>query len=85
MQTTTASTAMATLPKEVEALIWVLPEAKAIEYLNLSKRTWDRLKADGDTPIKTQISEGRVGYRVADIVKWLEARQVVRVDATPAE
>jgi predicted DNA-binding transcriptional regulator AlpA len=76
---------MANLPKEVEALIWVLPDDRAREYVGLSKRTWDRLKHIGEGPAKTQLSEARIGYRVADIVKWLEARQVVRVDATPAE
>jgi predicted DNA-binding transcriptional regulator AlpA len=43
--------------------------------VGLSDRTWDRLEAAGDTPPKTRISQGRIGYRVADIRAWLDRRR----------
>ena len=35
----------------------------------------DRLEALGDVPLKTRLSQGRVGYRVADIKVWLDGRR----------
>jgi predicted DNA-binding transcriptional regulator AlpA len=57
--------------------IRVLSEPETQEVVGLSDRTWDRLKAIGDTPPKTRLSEGRVGYRVVDIKMWLDARREV--------
>ena len=56
-------------------LVRVLSEPEAVEALGLSRRTWDRLKALGDVPAKTRLSEGRIGYRVSDIAAWLDARR----------
>jgi len=47
--------------------IRVLSEPETIRAIGISDRTWDRLKAIGDVPLKTRLSQGRVGYRVADI------------------
>jgi predicted DNA-binding transcriptional regulator AlpA len=42
---------------------------------NISERTEWRLKEAGDYPPATQISPGRVGYRLSDIRAWLDARR----------
>jgi predicted DNA-binding transcriptional regulator AlpA len=57
--------------------IRVLSTPQTIRLLNLSRRTWDRLIAVGDTPVKTRVSERRVGYRLIDIRAWLDARREV--------
>jgi predicted DNA-binding transcriptional regulator AlpA len=59
-------------------LVRVLSEPETVEALGLSRRTWDRLKSLGDTPAKTRLSEGRIGYRVSDLAEWLDARRKVR-------
>jgi hypothetical protein len=66
----------AALQKYPEALVKVLtePEARDISG-HLSKRTWQRLDERGDLPAKTQLSDNRVGYRLIDIFRWLEARR----------
>ena len=55
--------------------IRVLSEPEARQAVGLSDRTWERLKAAGDVPPKTRLSEGRIGYRVIDVEKWLDARR----------
>jgi predicted DNA-binding transcriptional regulator AlpA len=42
---------------------------------SLSKDTWNKLRARGDIPPKTQLSPGRIGYMVKDIQAWLEKRR----------
>ena len=56
-------------------LVRVLSEPEAVEALGLSRRTWDRLKSLGDIPVKTRLSEGRIGYRICDIAAWLDTRR----------
>ena len=55
--------------------IRVLTEPETRRAVNLSDRTWERLKAAGDTPPKTRLLEGRIGYRVIDIEAWLDKRR----------
>jgi predicted DNA-binding transcriptional regulator AlpA len=57
--------------------IRVLNRTETLKMVGLSDRTWDRLEVAGDTPPKTRISQGRIGYRVADIMKWLDSRREV--------
>jgi predicted DNA-binding transcriptional regulator AlpA len=59
----------------------VLDEPTAIKLAGVSPRTWDRMRARGETPPITQISERRIGYRLIDLRAWLDAR---RVGAQPA-
>lgn len=59
----------------------VLNEPETAEALGLSQRTFDRLKAAGDVPVKTRLSEGRIGYRVCDIAKWLDKRREAPAEA----
>ena len=57
--------------------IRVVPKPQARKLCgDLSDRTWERMEARGETPPKTQLSPGRIGYRVSDIKKWLDARKV---------
>jgi predicted DNA-binding transcriptional regulator AlpA len=56
-------------------IIRVLSRPETLKMVGLSDRTWDRLEARGETPPKTRISTNRVGYRVADIVRWLDQRR----------
>jgi predicted DNA-binding transcriptional regulator AlpA len=58
-------------------IVRVLNRAETIRMVGLSDRTWDRLAAAGDTPPKTRISQGRIGYRVSDIREWLDRRREV--------
>jgi predicted DNA-binding transcriptional regulator AlpA len=53
----------------------VLNERDAAQVIGVSPRTWDRLRARGETPPATKISARRIGYRVADIKAWLDARR----------
>jgi predicted DNA-binding transcriptional regulator AlpA len=62
------------MPEELDA-IRVLNRSETIRMVGVSDRTWDRLEAAGDTPPKTRISQGRIGYRVADICAWLDRRR----------
>ena len=55
--------------------IRVLSEPETYRAVGVSDRTWERLKAIGDVPPKTRLSEGRVGYRVSDIKDWLDKRR----------
>ena len=61
--------------------IRVLSEPQTYRMVGVSDRTWDRLKAIGDVPPKTRLSEGRIGYRVCDIKAWLDGRRERGVDA----
>jgi predicted DNA-binding transcriptional regulator AlpA len=57
-------------------LLRVLSRRQTIELVGVSEKTWERLEATGDVPIKTQLSQGRVGFRVDHVKQWLDARQV---------
>jgi predicted DNA-binding transcriptional regulator AlpA len=57
------------------ALARVVDDRETPRVLGVSDRTWDRLKALGDAPPKTRLSANRVGYRLIDIVAWLDARR----------
>jgi predicted DNA-binding transcriptional regulator AlpA len=60
--------------EELDA-IRVLSRSETIRTVGLSDRTWDRLEAAGDTPPKTRISAGRIGYRISDVKEWLDRRR----------
>jgi predicted DNA-binding transcriptional regulator AlpA len=53
----------------------VLTKVESLKAVGLSERTWDRLEARGETPPKTQLSDNRIGYRMVDLMKWLDARR----------
>ena len=60
-------------PKPFKA---VLNRIEAIHYVGLSPRTWDRLEAMGDIPVKTRLSPGRIGFRIIDLDNWLIQRRM---------
>jgi predicted DNA-binding transcriptional regulator AlpA len=48
---------------------------RAVEIAGLSEMTWLRLQRLGDTPPVVRLSKHRVGYMLADVIAWLEARK----------
>jgi predicted DNA-binding transcriptional regulator AlpA len=54
----------------------VVDEPTAISLVGLSRDTWDRLRARGEAPPVTKISERRIGYRLIDLKVWLDARRI---------
>jgi predicted DNA-binding transcriptional regulator AlpA len=57
-------------------LVRVVDEQTAIMLTGVSPRTWDRLRARGEAPPATKLSERRIGYRIVDLKAWLDARRV---------
>jgi predicted DNA-binding transcriptional regulator AlpA len=55
----------------------VVTNDQAAEIAGISPRTWARLKSLKKTPPITRISQRRVGYRMADLKAWLDARREV--------
>jgi predicted DNA-binding transcriptional regulator AlpA len=66
------------------AEVRVVGEPEAIKLVDLSPDTWGRMKKLGETPPAVQLSERRIGYRVCDIIEWLEKRRVVAPTAAVA-
>jgi predicted DNA-binding transcriptional regulator AlpA len=54
----------------------VVDEQTAIMLTGVSPRTWDRMRARGETPPITKLSERRIGYRIVDLKAWLDARRM---------
>ena len=60
----------------MENLLKVLTRRETVELVGLSEKTWERLETVGDIPIKTRLSEGRVGFRLDHIKELrLDARR----------
>jgi predicted DNA-binding transcriptional regulator AlpA len=57
-------------------LVRVVDEQTAILLTGVSPRTWDRMRARGEAPPATKLSERRIGYRIVDLKAWLDARRV---------
>jgi predicted DNA-binding transcriptional regulator AlpA len=53
----------------------VLSKPEALKMVGVSDRTWWRMEQRGETPPKTQISPNRIGYRLIDIMSWLDQRR----------
>ena len=60
------------LPSELERFRVLSPEQAAV-LLGLSEATLERMRYSGDL-VALRLSERRIGYRVADLLAWLEAR-----------
>jgi predicted DNA-binding transcriptional regulator AlpA len=65
---------MTSLSVETLENLRVLSEPEAIRLTGISKPTWERMRARGETPPLVRISRCRIGYRVGDLRKWIEAR-----------
>jgi predicted DNA-binding transcriptional regulator AlpA len=63
-------------------LVRVVDEPTAIMLCGLSGRTWDRLRAKGDIPPVTKLSERRIGFRLIDLKAWLDARRIAPTDSS---
>jgi predicted DNA-binding transcriptional regulator AlpA len=59
----------------------VLSKRQAYQALGVSLDTWNRMDERGELPPKTQISPGRIGYRVTDLKAWLDARRIEKLVA----
>jgi predicted DNA-binding transcriptional regulator AlpA len=57
-------------------LVRVVDEQTAIMLTGVSPRTWDRMRARGEAPPATKLSERRIGYRISDLKEWLDARRI---------
>ena len=64
----------------------VLGEKEAATYINLTPRFLQARRVRGGGPRFIRFSRTRIGYRVADLDKWLESLVVGSTsDQTPAE
>ncbi|HMU53174.1 MAG TPA: hypothetical protein PKA13_25605 [Geminicoccaceae bacterium] len=62
------------LPAEI-ARQRVVDEKTAAEFVGLAPITLERMRKGGSTgPRHVRLSERRIGYRVCDLVAWLDAR-----------
>jgi predicted DNA-binding transcriptional regulator AlpA len=52
----------------------VIPENEAANVAGVSVMTWQRMRHRGETPPLVRISRRRIGYRIGDLRKWIEAR-----------
>jgi predicted DNA-binding transcriptional regulator AlpA len=67
---------MSTLIPDIElALARVLTERQTREVIGVSESTSERMKEASDYPPATQLSERRIGYRLVDVIAWLDARR----------
>jgi predicted DNA-binding transcriptional regulator AlpA len=60
--------------KQLES-VRVLRRHETFKAIGVDERTFDRMEAAGDAPPKTQLSARRIGYRLADVQAWLDARR----------
>ena len=56
------------------AAMQVIDEQEAADVLGLSADTLRRRVRDGTGPIRINLSARRVGYRVGDLLAWLDKR-----------
>ena len=61
-------------PPDPLVLSRVISRAEATKLAGVSPATWDRIEKAGRGPRRTLISERRVGYRLKDVLAWLDAR-----------
>ena len=71
---------LAAVPNDVR----VIDRAQALEAVGVSWSTWERMEKRGETPPVTKLSKRRIGYRVVDLQKWLDARRLGGGGAFPA-
>ena len=61
------------LPPEI-ARLRVLDERAAAQFVGLSAASLERLRKAGTAPRHVSLSPRRLGYRVADLIAWLDSR-----------
>lgn len=52
----------------------LLTEREAADFARLSIRTLQRLAAVGEGPTRIQLTQRRIAYRRADLMRWIESR-----------
>ncbi len=52
----------------------VLPARQAAMLLGLSEATLERLRYTNEGPVARRLSARRLGYRISDLLAWLDAR-----------
>ena len=52
----------------------VVDEKTAAEFIGLSQMTLERMRKLGTAPKHIALSPRRLGYRVCDLLAWLDAR-----------
>jgi predicted DNA-binding transcriptional regulator AlpA len=52
----------------------VLSRQQISEMLGISLRTFARLEGAGDVPPRIRLSTRRVGYRLSEVMAWVDAR-----------
>jgi predicted DNA-binding transcriptional regulator AlpA len=61
------------LPPEI-ARQRVVDEKTAAEFIGLSAVTLERLRKLGTAPRHVRLSERRLGYRISDLLSWVDQR-----------
>lgn len=64
------------LPKDI-ALHCVLRTREAADFCGVSVSHWRRLYWRGCLPAPILLGERRLGWRVGDLIEWLQVRQLV--------
>lgn len=59
----------------------IILEPERLALTRVSRPTWARLEAAGQTPPRIQLSPRRHGYRRSEILRWLDERRVKREPA----
>jgi hypothetical protein len=58
-------------------MLRVFDRATTLKIVCLTDNTWNRLERCKQTPPRTYLSPGRIGYRAIDIMRWLDQRREV--------
>lgn len=67
-------TALATLSPEITRRR-VIGTADAAKFCDLSVKTLRRMKDSGAIPAPIRLSERRIGWRIGDLIDWLDCRE----------
>lgn len=62
----------------------ILRKREAATVAGISQRGLERLIRDGEGPVVTELSPGRIGISEADLAAWLKARRRVAKPAPEA-
>jgi len=57
----------------------ILSERELSSWLGISRPCLQRMRSNGSGPPYLQLSERRIGYRKADVERWLDTRTTNRV------
>jgi len=55
----------------------VIGKKQLREITNVSYPTWWRMERKQEAPARIRVSAGRVGWRLGDVLDWLETRKTV--------